>query len=187
MLAPCVYRRLPLASLLLILPGLACSRSVPLTANSLAGCWAFERQVEASVPLGAIMPDTVWLDTVPTLAQPHRGAEPQRRLTVLSRRVGAEVETLRRDSAGKVLFPPDWPQYYALTAWRIEGPASVVLIFHANMSTGWRYRLRPVQAPDGTTLVGRAVMYSDVVSDTVTQIPVLGRRVLCPRQARAAA
>lgn len=179
--SPCRMRRSILAcSGLLVLALPACRRSEPVRAGQLAGCLAFERLDGRATPLGAEMPETVRMDSARKLHPDGRrnGFYPFR-LAVVSRRVGAGRDSLRLDATHVVPWPPDWDRYYTMTAWRFAPPDSVTLVFHANMSKSWQYRLRS-RGLHRDTLVGRAVMYSDVVSDTEHQVPIMGRRTSCP-------
>jgi hypothetical protein len=130
------------------------------------------------------MPDTIRLDSAAQL-NPDGHPHPffPLRLEVVSHRVGAGQQLLMLDSITTFRWPPDWQGYYVLTAWRFAIPDSLTLIFHANMSTSWEYRLRAFGSANDDSLVGRAVMYSDYWPDTLTQIPLVGHRTVCDRAA----
>ena len=148
----------------------------PLTAAKIAGCYTFERRDSVAEPLGFELPDTVRLDSLPNRTPDGRlNAIAPLRLELISRRPDEGRDTLRLDARHVVPWPPAWQRYYTLLGWRFTAPDSVTVVYHANMSDSWRLGLRA----RADSLIGVAVMYSDVVTATPKQIALAGRRIAC--------
>jgi hypothetical protein len=150
------------------------------TLASTAGCYALVRSDSPAVSVGAMMPDTVFLDST-TKRNPDGRPDPSypHMLRPVSHLRRAWQDSLRLDSVTSVSWPPDWDESFVVMAWRFSPPDSVAGVLHRNMDASWRLRFRIV----ADSLVGGAEYYDD--TDRTYTVPLVGRRVLCRRRAAA--
>ena len=154
----------------------ACGKPPPprIDEGSLAGCYALARQDSPRVALGALMPDTLMMDTA---VQSNDRGEPDsrypRQLYIVSHRPGAGRTLQDLGDGTAAPWPPEWARTFAFTGWRFDPPDMVAADLHQNMGASWKLRLRAA----GDSLIGIAA-YSDDTPATRT-IVVAAHRVPC--------